>query len=364
MVKKEEKTPKRQAIEKIPKLCTWCGKHIPGEQEVFALEVVANPAYRKELKKKEGIIVSLPLTLTEKAVDAIVVTEASEAKRKGIDLIFMLCSEACALTLRKALLQEKALFQQISAAIDLCSRDALSTMEDILDSLAIIHLEMRQELLKSPEPGPQVHAAYVLMGRIVTHGFALLRLLQVGHVTEAAILIRSIFETLWLFEYFDLAENEALTDLKKWIKGDIVKPQKVRRGISFHDEGIARFHSTVYKELSHYTHPTYHAATINMDTGTYEYNYHGANVSQHHYRLVTGYGIQALLASLLTLIGGLVTIDFAMSSEALSLALAAFQRAIQDFTGEWPEEMQAHIRGFIEFLHEVLDQSIEREDNY
>lgn len=359
---KRKKTSKRQSMRTFTKKCTWCGKRISDEQEVFGLEAVANPIYKKELKEKEGILVPVLLTMPDKTVDAIVVTEDSEAKRKGTDLIFMLCSEDCALALRKALLREKALFQQISTVMNRYSRDALSTMQDILDTLTIIHIEMRQELLKSPEPEPKLHAAYVLMGRIITHGYALLRLLEVGNVAEAAILIRSIFETQWLFEYFDLAENEALIDLERWIKGDIIEPHKVRRGASLDDDKITQFHGTVYKELSHYTHPTYHAATINMDTITYEYNYKGANMSQQYYRLVTGYGIQALLASLLMWVTGLITIDFTMSREALSLAQATFQRAVRDFTGDWPQEAQAPIRAFIEFLDELLAQSVEGED--
>jgi hypothetical protein len=94
--------------------CAWCGKFISDTDEVFGLEATATPSYKEELKKKEGEVISLFLTFTGKVVDVIVVTEHSEAKKKGVDVIFMLCSKACALALKRALLQEKkALFRQI-----------------------------------------------------------------------------------------------------------------------------------------------------------------------------------------------------------------------------------------------------------
>lgn len=97
--------------------CAWCGKLISDTDEVFGLEATVTPSYKKELKKKEGKILSLFLLLPRKVVDAIVVTEDSEAKKKRVDIIFMLCSKTCALALKKALLQEKAIFRQINSLL-------------------------------------------------------------------------------------------------------------------------------------------------------------------------------------------------------------------------------------------------------
>jgi hypothetical protein len=108
MVKKRRKTSKHQ------NKCAWCGALISDEDEVFALSAIANPFYKKQLKRREGQILPIHLVLTEKVVDAIVVAEDSQAKSEGYDFIFMLCSEACAMNLKEALLQEKTLIQKIS----------------------------------------------------------------------------------------------------------------------------------------------------------------------------------------------------------------------------------------------------------
>ncbi|CAD7773988.1 hypothetical protein BLFGPEAP_01028 [Candidatus Methanoperedenaceae archaeon GB50] len=96
---------------------------------------------------------------------------------------------------------------------------------------------MRDSILASNELSPIMAAVYFLMGRLLTQGHALLKLMQEGFWTEATIIIRSMYETQWLLEYFNMAEHESEIDLRKWLNGKIIKPSKVRKKVSFDDNG-------------------------------------------------------------------------------------------------------------------------------
>ncbi|HWP91010.1 MAG TPA: hypothetical protein VNN20_02270 [Thermodesulfobacteriota bacterium] len=111
MIKKRQRIPNIRPLVTLPQKCTWCGKSISDEQEVFGLEAAVNPAYKNILKKAEGAIIPQILTLTEKIVHAVVVTQDSEVKREGFDILFIVCSEPCALMIEKALNQEQAIWE-------------------------------------------------------------------------------------------------------------------------------------------------------------------------------------------------------------------------------------------------------------
>jgi hypothetical protein len=113
MVKERQKIPRPRPQVTLPQKCTWCGESISDEQEVFSLEAVINPAYKNILKKAEGTTILQILTLADKTVNAIVVTQDSEVKREGFDILFIVCSELCVLTLERALIQEQAVLELI-----------------------------------------------------------------------------------------------------------------------------------------------------------------------------------------------------------------------------------------------------------
>jgi hypothetical protein len=81
---------------------------IPRGEEIFAYGVKANPTI--DLTEKEGEFVSLNLAMKDKTVIAIVTTRSSRARKKGFDLIFLTCSQACAEELKGALNTEQLLF--------------------------------------------------------------------------------------------------------------------------------------------------------------------------------------------------------------------------------------------------------------
>ena len=84
--------------------CAWCNKRIPEDCEVFGFGAKIRQGI--DLEDQEGKTISLFLALANKTVPAIATTGNSEAKRKGYDLMFMTCSQACAESLKEALQKE------------------------------------------------------------------------------------------------------------------------------------------------------------------------------------------------------------------------------------------------------------------
>ena len=88
----------------VTRRCAWCGKRIGKHQEVFAIGAKAQPgAVRKD---QEGTAISVFFVSAARTVYAIVSTSDSQAKKKGDDLLFAICSEACAEELKKTLKDE------------------------------------------------------------------------------------------------------------------------------------------------------------------------------------------------------------------------------------------------------------------
>ena len=98
-LRKRYKKPKENLP---PSICAWCGKVIPEDTEVWSFGIKARPEI--DLADQRGKVIDLTVVSANKIVPAIVVTEDSEAKKeKGYDMVFMLCSQYCALQLKEAL---------------------------------------------------------------------------------------------------------------------------------------------------------------------------------------------------------------------------------------------------------------------
>lgn len=88
--------------------CCWCGKKISKHSPVYGL----NAKFRKDAEtppvEVEGYVIDLYVhesmdSADYKPVKAIVTGKNSDAKKEGIDLIFMLCSEECGHELKEIL---------------------------------------------------------------------------------------------------------------------------------------------------------------------------------------------------------------------------------------------------------------------
>ncbi len=84
--------------------CTWCGKRIPKDAEVFSLSAKVKAGVN--LANHEGGVIHLPLTRPRRTVAAIVPTHDSPAKKAGNDLLFAICSQKCGQALKQALQQQ------------------------------------------------------------------------------------------------------------------------------------------------------------------------------------------------------------------------------------------------------------------
>ncbi len=84
--------------------CAWCKKEVPEDYEPYQLNAATK--YKNLLEGHEGQFIQLPLTLANKTVHAFVVTNDSEAKNDGWDLVLMACSSGCGKSLKVALEQE------------------------------------------------------------------------------------------------------------------------------------------------------------------------------------------------------------------------------------------------------------------
>jgi len=85
--------------------CAWCGKSIPEDAPVYTLTGTARPEI--DLSKHRGTTLDIPVETANKTIPAIVATEDSELKkRKGHDLLFMLCSQSCGIHLRNVIAED------------------------------------------------------------------------------------------------------------------------------------------------------------------------------------------------------------------------------------------------------------------
>jgi hypothetical protein len=94
---RKRKRKHRVSWEDAVSVCAWCGKHISKGSEVFSLGAKARPGVDLG---REGTVLELTLDATRKAL-AIIPSQDSQAKKEGWDLLFTICSEECAKSLKE-----------------------------------------------------------------------------------------------------------------------------------------------------------------------------------------------------------------------------------------------------------------------
>lgn len=89
---KHESKQQRELVKK----CAWCHETLSDDQECFALSTRVRPENREDVRGKEGTVIVMDLPGGDRQLLAMVTTADSPARAKGYDLIFQVCSEACA----------------------------------------------------------------------------------------------------------------------------------------------------------------------------------------------------------------------------------------------------------------------------
>jgi len=97
---KRRKRKTKDLASQFESTCGWCGKHIPPDTEVFGGGGKAGPGI--DLSKLAGQVIPVHLVTVEKTVLIAVVSNDSDARRKGYDFMFLTCSEDCATRLSRA----------------------------------------------------------------------------------------------------------------------------------------------------------------------------------------------------------------------------------------------------------------------
>ena len=101
---------RRVSWEDAVSVCAWCGKHIPKDSELFALGARARPGVDLE---REGNVLEVVLDARRKA-HAIIPSRDSEARAEGWDLLFVVCSEECARSLKEAVQKQIEIVESTS----------------------------------------------------------------------------------------------------------------------------------------------------------------------------------------------------------------------------------------------------------
>jgi endogenous inhibitor of DNA gyrase (YacG/DUF329 family) len=91
--------------------CAWCGHLIYEDEEYFGFG--AKASQNIDLNEKAGEFVSLNLSLQEKTVFALIPDKSGTGALAGHDLIFITCSEDCALNLKEALDLERDVYHNV-----------------------------------------------------------------------------------------------------------------------------------------------------------------------------------------------------------------------------------------------------------
>jgi hypothetical protein len=95
----KRKRKRRVTWEDAISVCAWCGRYIPEGSEIFSLGARVRPGVDLGVG---GNVLELTLDATRKAL-AIIPTEESDAKQAGWDILFAICSEECAWSLKETL---------------------------------------------------------------------------------------------------------------------------------------------------------------------------------------------------------------------------------------------------------------------
>ncbi len=87
--------------------CAWCDNEVPENSEAYAINAAVK--YKNVLEGHEGTFIPFPLTLAHKTVYGCVVTSDSDAKKEGVNMVFMACCLECASALKAALSDESGI---------------------------------------------------------------------------------------------------------------------------------------------------------------------------------------------------------------------------------------------------------------
>jgi hypothetical protein len=166
-------------------------------------------------------------------------------------------------------------------------------IEEVLDYLEQIHKSMKNKV--SLQRQSKELAIYIITGRILTHCRATSYLLLNGFFAEAGILIRSIYESVFVAEYFYVLDPHDEVFVK-WFDDKIIKPSEARKAQSRVFEKLDEFikkmdsnykvennemankktdelNTKLYKGFSKYTHPTFNISKINLNHYNLEFDY-------------------------------------------------------------------------------------------
>ncbi|MFL7891584.1 MAG: hypothetical protein ACK2UM_10840 [Anaerolineales bacterium] len=88
--------------------CAWCGNSIDENGDFFGFG--ARASHNIDLSNKTGQFVSLRLSLIDKTTFAMVPEKSSDSLAEDHDLLFITCSEDCAINLKEALDLERDVF--------------------------------------------------------------------------------------------------------------------------------------------------------------------------------------------------------------------------------------------------------------
>ena len=100
---KAKRVPDKKALGR----CSWCGKRIKANMPVYGFG--GRKRSDVDLTEYEGCAILISLATVPKEVICMVTAPDSPARAEGKDLMFMICSEACAEEMKSVMDAETAL---------------------------------------------------------------------------------------------------------------------------------------------------------------------------------------------------------------------------------------------------------------
>ncbi len=151
-------------------------------------------------------------------------------------------------------------------------------------------------------------ALYILSGRILTSLEALKMLFSAAFVTEANMIIRSIYESLWLAQHLYHTDDKKL--LLKWFSNDIIRPKKSRSAqgklpeFRNFPEGAKIFIDAcndLYIEMSNYVHPTFKRSLINLNVGSNLFDYTCTSLKDVKFKYPISFSFEQTVISIINM---------------------------------------------------------------